>query len=279
MAAGRISHALNLQGPTMQVDTACSSSLLAVHLACQSLRSGECNLALAGGVNLMLSPDVSVGLCRLQALTRDRDCKTFDASADGYIRGEGCGVVVLKRLSDAVRDGDNVLAVVRGSAVNHDGHSNGLTAPSGPAQEAVIRKALDNAGVSADRIQYVETHGTGTSLGDPIEVSALGRVLGRDREASVPLALGSVKTNFGHLEAAAGAASLIKTVLSLQHKQIAPHLHLQSPNPYIAWQKLPFVVPTTLTPWPEQAGSRLAGVSAFGMSGTNVHLVVEEGLN
>jgi acyl transferase domain-containing protein/acyl carrier protein len=276
IAAGRLSYLLDLQGPSIQLDTACSSSVLTVHLACQSLRSRECHLALAGGVNLMLSPEVMVGLCQLKALSMDGHCKTFDATADGYVRGEGCGVVVLKRLSDAIADGDNILALIRGSAVNHDGRSNGLTAPNGLAQEALLCQALSNAKVNPSQIQYVEAHGTGTSLGDPIEVLALGKVLGKGRSSQEPLFIGSVKTNIGHLEGAAGIASLIKVVLALQHQQIPPHLHLKKPNSYIPWEKLPIVVPHELTPWTAKAGPRLAGVSSFGMSGTNVHLVVEE---
>jgi acyl transferase domain-containing protein len=276
MAAGRIAYFYNFQGPAIQLDTACSSSLLSVHLACQSLRSRECNLALAGGINLMLTPETTIGLCKMRALSSDYRCKTFDAQADGYVRGEGGGVVVLKRLSEAVADGDRILATIRGSAANHDGLTNGLTAPNGLAQEAVIRQALQNAGVRPEQIQYVEAHGTGTSLGDPIEVLALANVLGKNRENSHPLALGSVKTNIGHLEAAAGIASLIKVVLCLQNQQIPPHLHLQNPNRYIRWKQLPVVVPTQLTPWLTQEESRLAGISSFGMSGTNVHLIVEE---
>jgi malonyl CoA-acyl carrier protein transacylase len=276
MAAGRLAYVLGLQGSTMQLDTACSSSLLGVHLACQSLRSQECNMALAGGVNLILSPDPSIGLCKLKALSTDGRCKTFDASADGYGRGEGCGIVVLKRLSDALADGDPILALIRGSAYNHDGSSNGLTAPNGSAQEILLRKALKNANVKAHQIQYVETHGTGTPLGDPIEVLALGAVLGQGRSQDNALAIGSVKTQVGHLESAAGVAGLMKVVLALQHAEIPPHLHLQQPNPYIPWEKLPVVVPTQPTKWPEAAdGRRLAGVSSFGMSGTNVHLILE----
>ncbi len=276
MAAGRLAYVLGLQGATMQLDTACSSSLLGVHLACQSLRSQECNMALAGGVNLILSPDPSIGLCKLKALSTDGRCKTFDASADGYGRGEGCGIVVLKRLSDALADGDPILALIRGSAYNHDGSSNGLTAPNGSAQEILLRKALENANVQAHQIQYVETHGTGTPLGDPIEVLALGAVLGQGRSQDNALAIGSVKTQVGHLESAAGVAGLMKVVLALQHAEIPPHLHLQQPNPYIPWEKLPIVVPTQPTKWPEAGdGRRLAGVSSFGMSGTNVHLILE----
>jgi acyl transferase domain-containing protein/acyl carrier protein len=275
IAVGRVAYVLGLQGPTLQLDTSCSSSLLGIHLACQSLRAGECNLALAGGVNLMLSPAMTISFCKLKALAPDGRCKTFDASADGYSRGEGCGVVVLKRLSEAIADGDNILALIRGSAVNHDGKSNGLTAPNGLAQERLIRQALKEARVEPTQIQYVEAHGTGTSLGDPIEVLALGRVLGQGRSAEEALAIGSVKTNFGHLEAAAGVASLMKVVLSLSNRQIPPHLHFQNPNPHIPWGKLPIVVPTALTPWSAKEGQRFAGVSSFGMSGTNVHIILE----
>lgn len=277
IAVGRLSYVLGLQGPAMQLDTTCSSSLLAVHLACQSLRNGESNLALAGGVNLMLSPEPTIGFCKLKALSPSGQCRTFDANADGYIRGEGCGIVVLKRLRDAIANCDPILAVIRGSAANHDGQSNGLTAPNGQAQEAVIQQALQQAGVTASQVQYVEAHGTGTPLGDPIEVLALGKVLGQGRSADNPLWIGSVKTNIGHLESAAGVASLIKTVLALQHRQIPPHLHFQQPNPYIPWKQLTVQVPTQLTSWPSLADQpRLAGVSSFGMSGTNVHVIVEE---
>ncbi len=275
IAAGRIAYVLGLNGPTLQLDTTCSSSLLAVHLACQSLRNQECNLALAGGVNLMLSPEATIGFCKLKALAADGRCKTFDAKADGYSRGEGCGIVVLKRLSDAIKNQDHILAVIRGSAVNHDGQSNGLTAPNGSAQEAVIRQALANANVQPKDIQYIEVHGTGTSLGDPIEVLALAKVLGENRSQNQPVYLGSVKTNFGHLESAAGVASLIKVVLSLQHQKITPHLHFEQPNPYIPWEKLPVKVTQKLTNWETETEQRVAGISSFGMSGTNVHLIVE----
>jgi len=276
LAAGRLAYVFDWQGPTFQVDTACSSSLLAMHLACQSLRAKESNLALAGGVNLILTPEATIGLCKLRALSPDGHCKTFDATANGYVRGEGCGMVVLKRLSDALADKDNILAVIRGSAVNHDGRSNGITAPNGTAQEAVIRQALKNAKVEPKDIQYVETHGTGTPLGDPIEVLALSKVLSTGRTQDTPLHIGSVKTNFGHLEGAAGVASLMKVVLALQHQTIPPSLHFQTPNPYIPWQEIPVKVPTVAIPWAENNGSRLAGVSSFSMSGTNVHLILEQ---
>ena len=274
--AGRVSYTLGLQGPSMMVDTACSSSLVAVHLACQSLRAGECDLALAGGVSLMLTPEPSIMMSRAHMLAPDGRCKTFDAAADGFVRGEGCGIIVLRRLSDAVADGDPVMAVIRGAAVNQDGRSSGLTAPSGPAQQAVIRRALADARVTAAEISYVETHGTGTSLGDPIEVQALARVLRDGRAADDPVRLGAVKTNIGHLEAASGIAGLLKTVLALQHREIPPSLHLHTPNPHIPWAELPVTVPTCLTPWPAGGQPRLAGVSSFGFSGTNAHVILEE---
>ncbi|MEH1949612.1 MAG: type I polyketide synthase [Nostoc sp.] len=276
MAVGRISHFLGLQGPNIQLDTACSSSLLTVHLACQSLRSKECNLALAGGVNLILWPLSTIGRCQLKALAPDGRCKTFDVSADGYGQGEGCGMVVLKRLSDAIADGDTVLAVIRGSAVNHDGPSSGLTVPSKIAQKEVIQQALQNARVEPNQVSYVEAHGTGTSLGDPIELESLSAVYGKNRPINQPLVVGSVKTNFGHLEAAAGISGLIKVVLSLQNQEIPPHLHLNKPNPHIPWHQLPLVVPTSAIPWNVGNQPRIAGISAFGISGTNVHIILEE---
>jgi acyl transferase domain-containing protein/surfactin synthase thioesterase subunit len=274
VAAGRVSYVLGLRGPAMSVDTACSSSLVTLHLACQSLRSGESDLALAGGVNLMLAPWTSVYFCKLRALAADGRCKTFDASADGYARGEGCGMVVLKRLSDALRDGDNVLAVVRGTAVNHDGRSSGLTVPNGASQQAVIREALASADVAPAEVGYVEAHGTGTALGDPIEAQALVAVMGEGRTAEQPLFLGSAKTNVGHLEAAAGAAGIIKVVQSLRHGEIPAHLHFKSLNPAISWGTTRVVIPTQRTPWPSTR-RRIAGISSFGMSGTNAHAVLE----
>jgi acyl transferase domain-containing protein/NADPH:quinone reductase-like Zn-dependent oxidoreductase/acyl carrier protein/short-subunit dehydrogenase len=275
-AAGRISYLLGLQGPNFPIDTACSSSLVAVHLACQSLRSRECGLALAGGVNLILAPESMVYFCRLHAMAADGHCKSFDASGDGYGRGEGCGMLVLKRLSDATRDGDRILALIRGSAVNHGGRSNGLTAPNGPSQEAVIRAALTRAGFTPADIDYVEAHGTGTPLGDPIELRAMAAALGDGRAADVPLIVGSVKTNFGHLEAAAGVAGLIKTVLALQHREIPPHLHFETPNPHVPWDQLPLKVAARGMSWPSNGRRAIAGVSSFGISGTNAHVVLEE---
>lgn len=216
VAAGRISYLLGLQGPCLALDTACSSSLVALHLACRSLRGDECNMALAGGVNLLLTPEVTIALSQANMLAADGRCKTFDSAADGFVRGEGAGVLVLRRLSDAIADGDRILAVIRGSAINQDGRSNGLTAPSGPAQESVIRDALSDAGLEPADVQYVEAHGTGTRLGDPIELQALASVLCADRGANDPLTLGSVKTNFGHLESAAGIAGVMKAVSTLR---------------------------------------------------------------
>jgi acyl transferase domain-containing protein/NADPH:quinone reductase-like Zn-dependent oxidoreductase len=274
--SGRLSYLLGLRGPSLTIDTACSSSLVAIHLACQALRNAECRMAIAGGVNLMLAPDLFVALSHSRMLSPDGRCKTFDASADGFARGEGCGVVILKRLSDAQNDADHILAVIRGSAVNQDGPSSSLTAPNGPAQEAVIREALTFAGLLPRQVGFIEAHGTGTQLGDPLEVKALGAVFGADRDRHQPLLIGSVKTNVGHLEAAAGVAGLIKIILSLQHKIIPPHLHFTTPTPHIAWSDLPFRVPRRAVPWQPIGGRRIGGVSAFGFSGTNAHVVVEE---
>lgn len=276
VAAGRLSYILGLHGPSIALDTACSSSLVAIHLAAQSLRAKECDMALAGGVNLILSPEISLNFSKAQMMAADDHCKTFAATADGYVRGEGCGVIVLKRLSDAVANGDNILAVIRGSAVNQDGRSSGLTAPNGPAQEAVIRQALLNAGVEPNQVDYLETHGTGTPLGDPIEVNALAAVLGQNRSPDKPLLIGSVKTNVGHLEAAAGIAGIIKVVLSLQHQEIPPHLNLKELSPHLDWSRIPVTVATERIPWPIESEPRRAGVSSFGFSGTNAHIILEE---
>ena len=276
IAANRLSYVLDLQGPSWAVDTACSSSLVAVHQACQSLHQGECHLALAGGVNLILSPEVTMAFSKAGMIAVDGRCKTFDAKANGYVRGEGCGVVVLKRMSDALRDGDNILAVIKGSAVNQDGRSNGLTAPNAIQQQAVIRRALENAKVQPAEISYVEAHGTGTPLGDPIEVNSLKDMLMQERSPQQPCWIGSVKTNIGHLEAASGIASLIKVVLCLQHQEIPPHLHLTQLNPYISLEGTPLSIPTKLQKWLTANERRLAGVSSFGFGGTNAHLILEE---
>lgn len=275
--AGSVSYVLGLHGPSLAVDTACSSSLVSVHLACQSLRLGECDIALAGGVNLIMSPNGTIALSRTRVLSPDGRCKAFDASADGMGRGEGCGVVVLKRLSDALADGDRILATIRGSAVNQDGTSSGVTVPNGMAQQALLRRALANAGIKASQMGYLEAHGTGTALGDPIEMRAVSAVLCEGRSQEQKLVVGSAKTNFGHLEAAAGIAGLIKVVLSLHHQEIPPHLHLEKPNPLIPWESLPVTIPTQRLSWPAGDGQRrIAGVSSFGMSGTNAHVILEE---
>jgi acyl transferase domain-containing protein len=281
IVANRVSFLFDLRGPSLAIDTACSSSLVAFHLACQSLRRQECNMALAGGVNLILSPLFTLPVAKWGMLAPDGRCKTFDARADGMVRGEGCGVVVLKRLSDARRDKDRILAVCRGTATNQDGRTNALTAPNGLSQQQVIEQALKDAGVQPGRISYIEAHGTGTALGDPIEMEALIESVGRGRERnSEPDQLclvGSVKTNIGHLEAAAGIAGLIKVVLALQHRTIPAHLHFEKLNPHINLDGMPFAIPTRKQTWPEAAGQpRRAGVSSFGFGGANAHAILEE---
>ncbi|HEX6047365.1 MAG TPA: beta-ketoacyl synthase N-terminal-like domain-containing protein [Pyrinomonadaceae bacterium] len=276
IVANRLSYFFDFRGPSMAVDTACSSSLVAIHLACQSLWRGESTLALAGGANLILSPAVTVSFSQASATSRDGRCKAFDAGANGIVRGEGVGVVVLKPLSRAVADGDEIYAVIKGSAVTQDGKSNGITAPSMAAQEAVLSAALHDAGISPAKVQYVEAHGTGTLLGDPIEAKALGNVLAADRTSEQACVIGSVKSNIGHLEAAAGMASLIKVALAIKHKAIPPSLHLNEPNPLIPFDTLRLRVQQTLGPWPDMDGPAIAGVSAFGFGGTNAHIVLEE---
>ncbi len=278
IAANRISYQLGLSGPSLAVDTACSSSLVALHLACQSLRSGECGVALVGAVNVMLSPEVTMIFARAGLLAPDGRCKAFDARADGYVRGEGAGVVVLKPLSAALEAGDDVYAVIRGSAVNQDGRTNGLMAPSGPAQEAVIRRACRNAGIDPGEVHFVETHGTGTALGDRIEAGALGAAVS-SASRQEPCWIGSVKTNIGHLEAAAGMAGLIKAVLALRHRQLPPSLHFETPSPMIDFADLGLRVADRAQPLPIlPAGGEpvRAGVSSFGFGGTNAHVVLEE---
>jgi iturin family lipopeptide synthetase A len=272
VAAGRLAYALGLTGPAIAIDTACSSSLVAVHLACQSLRARECSAALAAGVNLVLAPEGSVAFSAMRAMSPTGRCAAFAADADGYVRSDGCGVVVLKRLADVSPERDDVIAVIRGSAVNHDGRSNGLTAPSGPAQQAVIRRALDRAAVRPDEVAYVEAHGTGTPLGDPIEANALGAVFGGGRR----LRIGSIKSNLGHTEAAAGIAGLMKVALALRHERVPATLHAETPNPRVDWSGLALELVTTAAPWPRGAAPRFAGVSSFGFSGTNAHVVLAD---
>ncbi|MGR9053325.1 MAG: type I polyketide synthase, partial [Gammaproteobacteria bacterium] len=277
-ACGRLSYTLGLQGPCFSVDTACSSSLMALHSACMSLRSGECDAAIVAGANLMLTPDIGITFSKAHMLAPDGRCKTFDASADGYVRGEGVAAVYVKRLSDALRDGDSIRALVLGSAINQDGASAGLTVPNGVAQQAVIGKALKNARIEAANVDYVEAHGTGTSLGDPIEIGALGAVYGRARPQGAPLPVGSVKTNIGHTEAAAGMAGLIKLVLMLQHGEIPRHLHFTTPSPLIPWHELNVAVAggAGASAHAPADGARLeiAGLSTFGFGGSNGHVIV-----
>jgi acyl transferase domain-containing protein/NAD(P)-dependent dehydrogenase (short-subunit alcohol dehydrogenase family)/SAM-dependent methyltransferase len=275
-AGGRLSYIFGFQGPNVSVDTACSSSLVALHLACQALQRNECEIAIVAGVNCLLTPNLYIAFSKLGALSPSGRSKTFDASADGYARGEGCGVVVLKRLSDAQRDGDRILALIRGSALNQDGASSSFTAPNGIAQQQVMRKALRNANISPGEVSYVEAHGTGTPLGDPIEMNALGQIYGKGHDRRTPLIVGSVKANIGHLEAAAGIAGIIKIMLALQHETIPPQVHFQTPNPHISWEMLPVKVPTQLTPWTKGDTPRIAGISSFGFSGTNAHVILEE---
>ena len=274
LASGRLSYIFGFTGPSLVVDTACSSALTAVHLAAKSLRNKECDAALAGGVNLIYNPGMSVNFSRARMISPEGKCKVFDASANGFVRSEGCGILVLKRLSDALKANDHIYAVIRSSAINQDGPSAGQTAPSGPAQEMVIRKALSAGKLEPSDIDYVEAHGTGTALGDPIEARALSAVFDLKREK--PLIVGSVKSNVGHLEAAAGAASLFKTILSLYHEKIPRNLHFKTPNPAISWDRIKITIPKNSVPWPRGERKRLAGVSAFGFSGTNVHIILEE---
>jgi iturin family lipopeptide synthetase A len=274
--ANRLSYCLDLRGPSMVIDTACSSSLVAVHLACQSLANEECYpIALAGGVNLILSPVGTIFLSKAGAMSTDGRTRTFDAQASGFARGEGAGVVVLKPLEDALRDHDFIYATIRGSAVNQDGRSNGLAAPNRWSQEAVLREAYKRAGVSPSKVQYIEVHGTGTPLGDTVEAAALGAVLSEERPPGARCAVGTVKTNFGHLESAAGIAGLIKVALMLRHRMIPPNLHFTKPNPYIDLAKSMLRVPVSLEPWLDDRRPVLAGVSAFGFGGTNAHVVLE----
>ncbi|MGP0067607.1 MAG: amino acid adenylation domain-containing protein [Isosphaeraceae bacterium] len=276
IAANRISHFFDFRGPSLAIDTACSSSLVATHLACKSLWDGESELALVGGSNLLLQAQVFAGFAKSGFLSPDGHCRAFDAQANGYVRGEGAGMVVLKPLSRALADGDPIYAVIRGGAVNQDGRTNGLTAPSRSAQEAVLRAAYRHAGISPGQVDYIEAHGTGTQLGDPIELAALGAVLGEGRGRDRLCSLGSVKTNIGHLEAAAGVAGLIKAALALRHRTIPPSLHFSQPNPHVPYEDLPLQVQRDLDAWPDTGRPALAGVSAFGFGGTNAHLVLEE---
>ena len=276
MAVGRVAFYLGLEGPTMPVELNCASSLIAVHQAVAGLQLGDVDLALAGGVSAVLSSGITREMADLGLLSSEGRCKTFDASADGFVRGEGCGMVVLKRLSEAEADGDRIWGVIRGSAVNQNGASAGPTVPNGPAQERVIEAALSRGSIAPAEVDYLEAHGAGSGFGDPIEVQAAAAVYGKGREADCPLLIGSVKTNIGHLESAAGIASLIKTVLAMKRGVIPKNLHFQEPNPHLDWEQLPVQVVSAMTDWPSHDGRPpRAGVSAFGISGTNSHVVVE----
>jgi 3-oxoacyl-[acyl-carrier-protein] synthase II len=272
LASGRLSHFFNFTAPSISIDTACSSSLVAVHLAIKSLRDRECNLALAGGVNRLISPLVSINFSQAKMLSPDGRCKTFDAEANGFVRSEGCGIVVLKRLQDAIADNDHIKAIVLGSAVNQDGRTSSITTPNSLSQQAVIKQALLNSKVEAHQVSYVETHGTGTSLGDLIEVEALSSVFADNQQ----LILGAVKTNIGHSESASGIASLIKTVLALEKQSIPGNINLNQPNPAIEWENSPFKLPQKAIAWQSSEQPRIAGVSAFGFSGTNAHVILQE---
>ncbi|HEY9878954.1 MAG TPA: type I polyketide synthase [Leptolyngbyaceae cyanobacterium] len=275
MLANRVSYLLNLRGPSLSVDTACSSSLVAVHLACQSLWRQESDLALAAGVNLILTPALMVGFSKLTALSPDGRCKAFDAEANGFVRSEGAGVVVLKRLSQALAAGDRIYALIRGSAINQDGRTNGLTAPNREAQEAVLREAYRHAGITPGQVEYIEAHGTGTLLGDPIEAKALGNVFQTERSRENPVRIGSVKSNIGHTEATAGIASLIKVALCLKHRTLVPSIHFNTPNPYIPFDRLPLQVQQVQEPWPQSPNLPLAGISSFAFGGSNAHVVLQ----
>src|SRR5690349_18187910 len=275
--ANRVSYFFDFRGPSMAIDTACSSALVAAHQGVQALRAGEADVAVVGGVNAMITPLVTIGFDEVGGvLAPDGRIKSFSQDADGYSRAEGGGMLLLKRLSDARRDGDEIFAVIAGSAVNHDGRSNGMLAPNPDAQAEVLRKAYKDAGINPRDVDYIEAHGTGTILGDPIEADALGRVIGRGRAADKPALLGAVKSNVGHLESAAGAASLAKMALALKNDKIPPSINYTGPNPYIDFDAVHLKVADTVTDWPRYSGHAIAGVSGFGFGGANAHMVLRE---
>ena len=276
-ASGRLSYVFDFRGPSMTVDSACSSSLVAVHLACQSLWSGEAQMAIAGGVNLIIEPQITIGYSRSGMLSPDGRCKFGDANANGYVRSEGAGIIVLKPLSQALADGDPIHALIRGGAVNNDGHASPvLVAPSSVGQAAMLRDAYRMSGVTPGQVRYIDAHGTGTRVGDPVELIALGEVLKEGREPDRYCAVGSVKTNIGHTEAASGIAGLMKAVLCLKHRAIPPSLHFHEPNPNIPWNDIPLVIQTEYAPWPDDVRPAFAAVNSFGVTGTNAHIILEE---
>ena len=275
IAANRISYCFNLRGPSVALDTACSSALTAVHMACEHIWAGHAEAALAGGVTVMITQGGFIGFSQASMLSPDGHCKAFDASANGFVRGEGAGMVVLKRLSKAIEDGDSIHAVIVGTAMNQDGHTNGISLPSAEAQARLVREACEHAGIAPSQIGFVEAHGTGTAVGDPIEAHALAEALCTDRPAEAPLAIGSVKTNLGHLETAAGIAGLVKAALVLKHGQIPASLHFETPNPHIDFAALKLRVPTALEAFPKTSGVRMAGVNSFGFGGSNSHVILD----
>ena len=274
IAANRISYCLNLHGPSVAMDTACSSALTAVHSACEHIWAGRGDAALAGGVTVMITPAGFIGFSQAGMLSPEGRCAAFDASASGFVRGEGAGMVLLKRLSKAIADGDPIQGVILGTAINQDGHTNGISLPNPAAQARLVREACADAGIAPEEIGFVEAHGTGTAVGDPIEAHALADALCVDRPSDAPLAIGSIKTNLGHLETAAGIAGLLKAMLVLKHGQIPPSLHFETPNPHIDFEKLKLRVPTTLEPFPEGPGERMAGINSFGFGGANAHVIL-----
>ena len=276
IAANRISYLLDFRGPSFTVDTACSSSLTATHLACRSIDAGDCDMAIVGGVQIQLNPEIVIGFCKATMISPTGECRAFDASANGYVRGEGAGVVVLKPLAKALADGDPVYAVIVGSAINEDGRTVGLTVPSATAQEAMVREALASAGLTGADVQYMEAHGTGTAVGDPIEATALSAVLREGRGPGDSCAMGSVKSNIGHLEAAAGVAGLIKAALCVKHREIPPSLHFRTPNPNIDFEAGRLRVVTAMEPWTAGPAPAVAGVNSFGFGGANAHVLLRE---
>src|SRR5947208_5327757 len=276
IAANRISYCLNLRGPSLALDTACSSALTAVHAACEHIWAGRGDAALAGGVTVMITPGGFIGFSQAAMLSPEGRCAAFDASASGFVRGEGAGMVLLKRLSQAIADGDPIQGVILGTSINQDGHTNGIMLPSPEAQARLVKDACKDAGIEPEKIGFVEAHGTGTAVGDPIEAHALAEALCAKRSADSPLPIGSIKSNLGHLETAAGVAGLLKAMLVLKYGEIPPSLHFSTPNPHINFEKLKLRVPTQLEPFPNGTGERIAGVNSFGFGGANAHIILAE---